>query len=221
MENEDLHDILFSSNAGGGFGSQPNSKCMTPQLYTSTLSNNFNSSHLPPKSENKTREDLEELIGKIPCPNDLSLTSFASSMSNTPQKFKQYPSTHRQPPDTSEERPSNIMISNIKSGPRQLIGLSSDKRSHSDHFGSASQNRPRHLDFDNNNHIIFEENLTQESFTPSHLRAYVPNINKTVTPSSNNLFPDIVAPTLEISADGSLSQSQSQIGTRFQFLITK
>jgi len=216
MENEDLHDILFSSNAG--FGSQPNSKCMTPQLYTSTLSNNFNSSHLPPKSENKTREDLEELIGKIPCPNDLSLTSFASSMSNTPQKFKQYPSTNRQPPDTSEERPPNTMRTNMKSGPRQMIGLSSDKRSHSDHFGSASQNRPRHLDFDNQNHVIFEENLTQESFTPSHLRAYVPSNQKNITPSSNNLFPDIVAPTLEISADGSLSQSHSQVGNRFQLI---
>jgi len=211
MEGEDLHDILFSSASGPGIFQQQNSKYQTPQtqLYTSTLSNNFHSNQLPPKSENKTREDLEELIGEIPFPNDLSLTSFASSISNTPQKYNHH-YNNRLPPGTSEDRKSGNLKSAMKSNPKQAFPFSSGKRASSaDHFGSASQNRPHNLDFNSENHVIFEVNPTQESFTPNNLSKIVDWSKRHITPMSNNIFPDVVAPTMEMSADGSLMQSKN------------
>lgn len=216
---DDLNEVLFSSATPAGV-SQANSRYNTPNtnFYASTLSN-FNPTQLPNKSDNKTREDLEELIGEIPFPNDdLSLTSFTSGTSNnTPQKFYQsqgrgHTSSNRYPRATSEERKPPIMITGGKSLPKQALAFSSDKRVPQNNYNS-SQQRPVHLNFDND--VIFED-PGLESLTPNQLNKYVSWTKQHVTPGdSKNLFPQVVAPSIDMSRDGSLSQSRNNTKERY------
>ena len=215
MDNEDLNDILFTSTT-------PNSKGQA-KLYTSTLSTAFQPIPAQNKSDNKTREDLEALIGGIPFPNDddLSLTSFNSrntSNSTTPQRqYNDRPFNHisRLPTGTSEERKPPILKTNLKTGSKQGTGYSSDKRTQQNLRSSGYQN-PRQLNFDAN--MIVEELTGMESLTPSNLKTFVNWSKQHVTPGdSRTLFPQVVAPSIDISGDGSLYQSKNNTKDRHDF----
>ena len=216
MDHEDLNDILFTSTT-------PNSKGQ-PNLYTSTLSTTFQPIPAQNKSDNKTREDLEALIGGIPFPNDddLSLTSFNSrntSNSATPQRqYNDRPFNHisRLPTGTSEERKPPILKTNLKTGSKQGPGYSSDKRTQQNLRSSGGYHNPRQLNFDAN--MIVEELTGMESLTPSNLKTFVNWSKQHVTPGdSRTLFPQVVAPSIDISGDGSLYQSKNNTKDRHDF----
>jgi hypothetical protein len=100
LKREDLEILLFNTTSPAPVSSKPKKHASNPFRSTSPTPNSRPNHNFITRSNNKTQEEMEDLLDGIPFPNDESLTSFttSSNSNNTPQKFSAQQESTSHPP---------------------------------------------------------------------------------------------------------------------------
>lgn len=214
QQQNDLDCILFSKS--------PN--CDVSRSFISSPPTTFFTTHNPlvsdytkknttlpqPHSINRTQEELEYLIGEIPFPqDDASMTSFSASThsQNTPQKpltrsFDQSPKNGSisQPSIHHEERKPPIARPSHKSSTGKNPRVSD--KGNKENFRKLSYEQPQQK-------LDEKKSSFKDSLTPDKMNKFMDwSKNHVTIGDGRTIFPQIIAPSIEISGDNSQGRLQ-------------
>ena len=217
-QQNDLDGILFSnktpnSNYSQSFlGSPPMFMGYHPSV--SDYTKKYGTIPIQMTSGNKTQEELEHLIGEIPFPHeDASMTSFSNSTysNNTPQK-----PYNRSGDPSPKNGPTIRQFNDDRSKPP--VGRSSVRSSVQNSHRASERGGKENLP---SNRMFFEQhsqgnplderiNSAKDTLTPDKMNKFMDWSKNHIAPGDGRtIFPQIIAPSIEISGD--VSQKLQEI----------